>query len=58
MSADTHQQKHPYHLVDPSPWPVIGAIAAFLLAFGTVAFLHPDLLGEGLTKRRESRAAR
>ena len=20
--------KHPYHLVDPSPWPLVGAIAA------------------------------
>ncbi len=21
-----HGHKHPYHLVDPSPWPVVGAI--------------------------------
>ena len=25
--------KHPYHLVDPSPWPALGAIGALLLAF-------------------------
>jgi cytochrome c oxidase subunit 3 len=31
---------HPYHLVDPSPWPALGAVAAFLTAFGAVAFFH------------------
>ena len=33
-------QKHPYHLVDPSPWPVIGAFSALLLAFGLVLSMH------------------
>ncbi len=27
-----HTQKHPYHLVDPSPWPLLSAFAAGLLA--------------------------
>ena len=51
MSAttDEHQgHSHPYHLVDPSPWPAVGALAAFLLTFGVVLYLHPDLLGEGI----------
>ena len=26
--------KHPYHLVDPSPWPALGATRRWLLAFG------------------------
>ncbi|MFI5002707.1 MAG: cytochrome c oxidase subunit 3, partial [Reyranellales bacterium] len=46
-------QKHPYHLVDPSPWPALGAIGAFLLAMGTALGLHPDMLGkevEGVVK--------
>jgi cytochrome c oxidase subunit 3 len=43
-----HAPNHPYHLVDPSPWPVIGALAAFLLAFGAVLFLHPDVFGTGI----------
>jgi cytochrome c oxidase subunit 3 len=36
--ADTHahEQKHPYHLVDPSPWPLAGAISAFVLAIGAI----------------------
>jgi cytochrome c oxidase subunit III len=28
--------KHDYHLVDPSPWPLIGAISAFTMAIGLV----------------------
>jgi len=32
--------KHPYHLVDPSPWPIVGATAAGLLAFGAVEAMH------------------
>jgi cytochrome c oxidase subunit III len=32
--------KHPYHLVDPSPWPLLGAFAAGLLAIGGVVFMH------------------
>ena len=32
MHAAHAAPKHPYHLVDPSPWPIIGAIAAGLLS--------------------------
>ena len=35
-----HAPKHPYHLVDPSPWPVVGSIAAGLTALGAVLFMH------------------
>lgn len=38
MSAKT--QKHPYHLVDPSPWPLAGAFSGGLLAVGAIFFLH------------------
>ena len=38
--AHGHEQSHPYHLVDPSPWPFIGAIAGGVLAVGTVLFMH------------------
>ena len=31
---------HPYHLVDPSPWPVTGAFAAFMLTTGLVSYMH------------------
>jgi cytochrome c oxidase subunit III len=52
--ADAHATKqHPYHLVDPSPWPVIGSISAFVMALGLINYMHggsiwlvvPGLLG-------------
>src|SRR6266576_800087 len=32
--------KHPYHLVDPSPWPIVGSIAAGSLTVGLVLYMH------------------
>ncbi len=37
-----HQAKHPYHLVDPSPWPVFGALSSFVLAIGAVLYMHQE----------------
>ncbi len=34
--AEAHAKNHDYHLVDPSPWPLIGATAAFVMAVGLV----------------------
>lgn len=34
---------HPFHLVDPSPWPFLGASAAFFLTFGSVVYFHFSL---------------
>jgi len=34
--------KHDYHLVNPSPWPVIGALAATLLAVGAVTWMRTE----------------
>ncbi len=31
--------KHDYHLVNPSPWPLLGSIAVFVLAMGAVIFM-------------------
>ena len=40
--ADTHAHapKHSYHLVDPSPWPLVGALSAGLLATGGLFYMH------------------
>ncbi len=38
--AGAHERKHPYHLVDPSPWPVVGAASALALAAGAILFMH------------------
>nr|QJS34445.1 Cytochrome c oxidase subunit III [Antipathes cf. dichotoma NB-2020]QJS34645.1 Cytochrome c oxidase subunit III [Stichopathes abyssicola] len=31
---------HPYHLVDPSPWPYIGACGALFITIGSVVYFH------------------
>jgi cytochrome c oxidase subunit 3 len=49
--AEAHEQRHPYHLVEPSPWPALGAASAFVLAVGAISFMHgasPWLLLPGL----------
>ena len=38
--AEAHKVQHDYHLVNPSPWPVVGALSAFVLAVGAIAWMH------------------
>nr|YP_002860204.1 cytochrome c oxidase subunit III [Fejervarya cancrivora]ACD49889.1 cytochrome c oxidase subunit III [Fejervarya cancrivora] len=33
-------QAHAFHMVDPNPWPLMGATAAFLLTSGLIAWFH------------------
>ena len=49
MSNDTHAAgaaytssglKQPYHLVDPSPWPIVGAVAGGLTFYGIIQAAH------------------
>jgi cytochrome c oxidase subunit 3 len=40
MSTSPAGHKHPYHLVDPSPWPIIGALFAGTMFGGTVLYMH------------------
>ena len=35
--------KHPWHMVAPSPWPISGTISAFVLAVGGVLYMHEDI---------------
>jgi len=57
--ADAHSKpNHDYHLVDPSPWPLVGSIAAFASAVGAVMWMKgmtmfglkagPYLFGAGM----------
>jgi cytochrome c oxidase subunit 3 len=39
-------RKHPYHLVDPSPWPIVASMAALLLTIGGVMYMHGYTGGE------------
>ena len=49
--ADAHAKHHDYHLVNPSPWPVVGAVFAFAMAVGAIVWMRthgantPPLLG-------------
>ena len=38
--AEAHAKQHDYHLVDPSPWPAVGAVSAFILALAAIGFMH------------------
>lgn len=44
MSQNT--QKHPFHLVDPSPWPFFASLSAFSTAVGAVMYFHGYIGGE------------
>ncbi len=35
-----HEVHHPYHLVEPSPWPAVGSLAALILVSGGLMYLH------------------
>ena len=38
--AEAHKANHDYHLVDPSPWPLIGAIGALITAIGGIGYMR------------------
>ena len=38
--SDSHAQKHDYHLVNPSPWPIVCSVGAFLMALGAMMYMH------------------
>jgi len=38
--ASTHTKNHDYHIIDPSPWPFLAGIGAFLMAFGGIAWMR------------------
>jgi len=41
-------QKHPYHLVDPSPWPLFASLAALASTLGGVMYMHSFIGGGSL----------
>jgi cytochrome c oxidase subunit 3 len=40
MSIIRNNQVHSFHLVDPSPWPLIAAFSSLMLTSGTVLYMH------------------
>ncbi|MDX6751091.1 cytochrome c oxidase subunit 3 [Geminicoccaceae bacterium 1502E] len=47
VHAHGHEVKHDYHLVDPSPWPFVGAMSALVATVGGVLWMH-EAAGGGL----------
>jgi cytochrome c oxidase subunit 3 len=47
MTHPAHQSPkgHPFHLVEPSPWPLLSAFAAGFLAVGAVMWMHYGTYG-------------
>ena len=42
---NNNTQKHSFHLVDPSPWPLLTAFSVLILLFGTVLYTHSYING-------------
>jgi len=40
MSDHTAEKTNPWHLVEPSPWPIVGAFAGLVTAIGAVLYFH------------------
>jgi len=38
--AQAHSKQHDYHIVDPSPWPLVGSLSVFVLALGAIAWMR------------------
>jgi cytochrome c oxidase subunit 3 len=43
-----HAKNHDYHLVEPSPWPFLGGVGAFIMALGAVGLFRYSQGGEFL----------
>src|SRR5205823_3817666 len=37
---DHSKPHHDYHLVDPSPWPIVGSASVFIMAIGLITWMH------------------
>ena len=56
--ATAQVKHHDYHLVDPSPWPIVGSISAFIMAVGAITWMHHLIRGRAdrLRHRHHRRA--
>ncbi len=44
MASDT-QKTHPFHIINPSPWPLLTSLAVLLLGLGFVFYMHGERFG-------------
>lgn len=38
--SDHHANEHDYHLLDPSPWPLVASVGALIAAIGAIAWMR------------------
>ncbi|GJD82259.1 hypothetical protein GCM10007887_15010 [Methylobacterium haplocladii] len=43
--AEAHAKNHDYHILSPSPWPLIGAFSGFVTTTGAVFWMKGLTLG-------------
>nr|YP_009114088.1 cytochrome c oxidase subunit 3 [Palmaria palmata]AHB62151.1 cytochrome c oxidase subunit 3 [Palmaria palmata] len=48
IKVSKYVQRHPFHLVDPSPWPFVASLTAFGCAVGLVMYMHAYIGGSSL----------
>jgi cytochrome c oxidase subunit 3 len=48
MAANGHHVEHDYHLVNPSPWPIVASAFALVMAIGAIVWMRSIGGGEGL----------
>jgi cytochrome c oxidase subunit 3 len=48
LSLSKNNQKHPFHLVDPSPWPLLAACGGMITTIGGVLYMHNYVGGGSL----------
>ncbi len=46
--SDAHANNHDYHLVEPSIWPLIGSLSAFIMAIGGIVWMKSLPIENGL----------
>jgi cytochrome c oxidase subunit III len=45
MPIRNSNQKHLFHMVNPSPWPFLASLATFFFTTGLVFYMHRILFG-------------
>jgi len=54
--ADAHAKHHDYHLVNPSPWPIVGSLSAFVMAVGAIGWMKSMFTGGPMSSARPTPA--
>ncbi len=44
MASDATSKPHHWHVADPSPWPIVGSVAALVMAVGGIIYMHTGFI--------------